>query len=89
MDFSPSSAAGRRNCQIEVLGAEKPVRRDSWYSGVTMAMGAFSMQSELQGAPGGNESSGVMGMLSSFLDTNRDGSVADDVLGFVNKFLQK
>ena len=57
----------------------------------TMVMGALSKQQPamgLQGAPG-NEPSGVMGMLSPFLDADRDGSVADDVLGFVSKFLQR
>ena len=58
----------------------------------TMVMGVLSKQQPamgLQGARGGNESRGVMGMLSSFLDANRDGSFTDDILGFVNKFLQK
>lgn len=54
----------------------------------TMVMGTLSKQPAmgLQGARGGNEPSGVMAMPSSFLDTNRDGSVTDDVLGFVNNF---
>ena len=58
----------------------------------TMVMGSVSKQAPalgLQNALGGGESSGVMGMLSTFLDSDRDGSVADDVMGFVGKFFQK
>jgi hypothetical protein len=35
------------------------------------------------------EEGGVMGALSSLLDSNRDGSVADDVLGMASRFFQK
>jgi len=58
----------------------------------TMVMGSVSKQAPalgLQNALGGGESSGVMGMLSTFLDADRDGSVADDVMGFMGKFFQK
>jgi hypothetical protein len=49
----------------------------------SLAMGALSKQSagnNLSGMLQGGESSGVMGMLGSFLDQNRDGSMVDDVL---------
>ena len=54
-----------------------------------MAMGVLSKQNAGAGfqapgaaaAPGG----GIMGMLSGFLDTNKDGSVIDDVLGMLFK----
>jgi hypothetical protein len=49
----------------------------------SLAMGALSKQSagnNLSGMMQGGESSGVMGMLGSFLDQNRDGSVVDDVV---------
>ena len=58
----------------------------------TMVMGSLSKRAPalgLQNAPGGGESSGVLGMLSTFLDADRDGSVADDVMGFVGKYFQK
>ena len=58
----------------------------------TMVMGSLSKQAPalgLQNALGGSESSGVMGMLSSFLDANQDGSVVDDVMGMVGKLFQK
>ena len=58
----------------------------------TMVMGTMSKQAPtfgLQNALGGGESSGVLGMLSTFLDADKDGSVADDVMGFVGKFFQK
>lgn len=49
----------------------------------SLAMGALSKQAagnNLNGMMQGGESSGVMGMLGSFLDQNHDGSVMDDVL---------
>ncbi len=49
----------------------------------SLAMGALAKQNQsnnLSGMLQGGESSGVMGMLGSFLDQNRDGSVVDDVL---------
>jgi hypothetical protein len=58
----------------------------------TMVMGSVSKQAAalgLQSALGGGESSGVLGMLSTFLDADKDGSAADDVMGFVGRFFQK
>ncbi len=58
----------------------------------TLVMGSLSKQtpvSALQNAQASGDSSGVMGMLSSLLDTDRDGSVVDDVIGFAGKFFQK
>ncbi len=49
----------------------------------TMVMGALSKQNASQ------EEGGMMGTLSSLLDSNRDGSVADDVLGMAARFFQK
>ena len=49
----------------------------------SLAMGALSKQSSssnLAGMLQGGQSSGVMGMLGSFLDQNHDGSMVDDVL---------
>lgn len=54
----------------------------------TLAMGALARQTASAGAPG-QISQGSMtdsvGGLAGFLDVNRDGSVADDVMGFVGK----
>lgn len=49
----------------------------------SLAMGALAKQSQgnnLAGMMQSGESSGVMGMLGSFLDQNHDGSMVDDVL---------
>jgi hypothetical protein len=54
----------------------------------TLAMGALSRQTASAGGPAqvsGPAMSGSIGSLASFLDLNRDGSVADEVIGFVGK----
>lgn len=51
----------------------------------TMVMGALSKQHAAQPQDEG----GLMGTLSSLLDSNRDGNVADDVLGIAARFFQK
>jgi hypothetical protein len=57
----------------------------------TMAMGALSRQaaSTRNAAPSASPADNLMGMLGQFLDTNRDGSVIDDVLGMASRFFQK
>ncbi len=61
-----------------------------------LAMGAMSKpaQPELQGAQGtragaSSTGSGVLAMLTPLLDRNRDGSLADDILGSVSQFFKK
>ncbi len=54
-----------------------------------MAMGALSKQASqpgFQSQVAGGSSSGILGMLSPFLDADKDGSVADDLLGMAKKF---
>jgi len=54
----------------------------------TLAMAALSRQTAAAGAPGAVSQASMtdsIGSLGSFLDMNRDGSVADDVMGFVGK----
>ena len=55
----------------------------------TLAMGALAKQSAAQrlqpGQAGQAQMSDNIGSLASFLDVNHDGSVADDVMGFVGK----
>jgi len=56
-----------------------------------LAMGALSKQTGPQ--PGSTAAAasgaGILGMLTPFLDRDRDGSVADDILGSVSQFFKK
>lgn len=55
----------------------------------TMAMGALAKQSLGQGGQVGRaQMDDSIGSMASFLDLNRDGSVADDVMGFVGKLFK-
>lgn len=53
----------------------------------TMVMGSLAKQQSSGQAAGA--SAGAGGLLSSLLDQNRDGSVADDVMGMLGKFLSR
>jgi hypothetical protein len=53
----------------------------------TLVMGALSRQASAAGTSAGVQSSGLMGSLESMLDQNRDGSMVDDVVGMMGKFL--
>ena len=57
----------------------------------TLAMGALSRQNSSPAAQSqlGSQSGGLMGTLSQFLDTNKDGSVIDDIMGFGSRFFGK
>jgi len=56
----------------------------------TLAMGALSRQTaSARQAPGASATDGLTGMLGQFLDADRDGSIADDVLGMASKFFRK
>lgn len=57
----------------------------------SLVMGALSKQGSSLGAAAQPQAVGsdIMGVFSSFLDSNRDGSIADDVLGIVGRMLQK
>lgn len=56
-----------------------------------LTMGGLSAQARGSGAtlagPGANQGSDLLGMLSPMLDSNRDGSVIDDVIGMAGRFL--
>jgi hypothetical protein len=57
----------------------------------TLAMSALSKQAAASTTTTGSAPAppqGVLGMLSPLLDSNRDGSIADDVMGMVGKFLR-
>jgi hypothetical protein len=53
----------------------------------TLVMGALSRRTSAAGASAGVQSSGLMGSLESVLDQNRDGSMVDDVVGMMGRFL--
>ena len=56
-----------------------------------LAMGALGSQSASgfqRAASGGSTTGGLTDLLGQFLDTNRDGSVVDDLLGMASKFLK-
>jgi hypothetical protein len=51
----------------------------------TLVMGSMAKQQSGTGAMAASGGGGVLGMLTPLLDSNRDGSVVDDVLGQVGK----
>ena len=53
----------------------------------TLVMGALSRRASAAGASASVQSSGLMGSLESVLDQNRDGSMVDDVVGMMGRFL--
>jgi hypothetical protein len=53
-----------------------------------MMMGSMSKQ-RMQAATPATAGSGLLGMLAPMLDSNRDGSIADDVMGMVGKMFTK
>ena len=57
----------------------------------TMGMGSLSKQSAAGGFLGGQgapaQADGLLGMLTPLLDSNHDGSVADDVVGMIGRFM--
>jgi hypothetical protein len=56
-----------------------------------MTMGTLSRQAVGTGvsAPAASPATGLMGMLGQFLDTDRDGSVVDNVLGMASQLFKK
>lgn len=55
----------------------------------TLAMGALSKQAAgARPGPGAANAGGLFGMLAPMLDADKDGSVADDVMGMLGKFLR-
>ncbi len=57
----------------------------------TLAMGALSRQTASTPSPSPDASGapGLPGILGQFLDSNRDGSIADDVLGIASRLFRK
>ena len=58
----------------------------------TMVMGSLSKQSSQAGFLGGQDTpaqpDGLLGMLTPMLDSNHDGSVADDVLDMIGRYMR-
>jgi hypothetical protein len=56
-----------------------------------LAMGTLSQQNAgtQNAAPAASPAGNLMGVLNQFLDSNRDGSVVDDLLGMASRFFQK
>jgi hypothetical protein len=55
----------------------------------SLAMGALSQQTaQARQTRGASPADGLTGMLGQFLDADRDGSVADDLLGMAARFLR-
>lgn len=52
----------------------------------TLVMGSLGKQAGRSGMLGSNQGSGVMNMLTRFLDSDKDGSMLDDLLGMAKKF---
>jgi len=75
-----SAAAERTGISSDMLKKMLPVV-------AAMVMGSLSRKAQSQGtpSPGGV---GGLGGLTSMLDSNRDGSVADDILGMAGKFFR-
>jgi len=79
-----STASGKTGIDEGVLKKMLPMV-------AAMAMGALSKQSAAQGMAGarsGDQASGALGMLNSFLDADKDGSAMDDILGLAGKFFK-
>jgi len=56
----------------------------------TLAMGALSRQTaSARQTPGASAADGLSGILGQFLDSDRDGSIMDDVLGMASRFFKK
>jgi hypothetical protein len=53
----------------------------------TLVMGSLARQTSQSAAAPAAASSGMMGEVASMLDANHDGSMMDDVVGMVGKFL--
>ena len=77
-----AQASAKTGIGVDILKRMLPVV-------ASLAMGALSKQSAASGyrtdAAAGQ--GGVLGMVGSLLDSNRDGSIADDVMGMLGKFM--
>jgi len=74
-------ASGQTGLSEDILKRMLPVV-------AAMVMGSLSRQASTSGVQNQSlpQTGGLPGVLSSFLDADRDGSVLDDVLGFAQRF---
>lgn len=75
-----ATAAGQTGLSSDLMKQMLPLA-------ATLVMGALSRQASAAGSSASVQSSGLMGSLESVLDQNRDGSMVDDVVGMMGKFL--
>jgi hypothetical protein len=77
-----SSAASQTGLSSDVLKQMLPLV-------ATLVMGALARQTSAArtSAAASPQTAGIMGSLESMLDQNRDGSMVDDVVGMMGKFL--
>lgn len=77
-----ADASAQTGIGSDVLKQMLPVVATMLMSGLSQKAG----QANLSQAGGSND---MMGMLSSFLDADKDGSAVDDIMGMAQKFFQK
>ncbi|MBL8174450.1 MAG: DUF937 domain-containing protein [Bryobacterales bacterium] len=82
---SKDASRAAANAASEQTGLPAQMMKQMLPVVATMVMGALSKQN----AAAPQAEGGLMGTLSSLLDSNRDGNVADDVLGMAARFFQK
>ena len=75
-------ASARTGIGADVLKADAAAGRGARDGRVEPSGGRFAL------GWGGAVQPGVLGMLAPLLDSNKDGSVADDVMGMFGKFLR-
>lgn len=88
-----SKDASRRVAQqaAEKTGIGADILKKMLPMAATLVMGILSRQNAQapQTAPGASSGSGLGGLLGQFLDADKDGSIADDVLGMASKMFLK
>ena len=81
---SKDASRAAANAASEQTGLPAQMMKQMLPVVATMVMGALSKQQA-----SAQQEGGLMGTLTSLLDSNRDGNVADDVLGLAARFFQK
>ncbi|MFN7931934.1 MAG: DUF937 domain-containing protein [Bryobacteraceae bacterium] len=81
---SKDASRAAANAASEQTGLPAQMMKQMLPVVATMVMGALSKQQA-----SAQQEGGLMGTISSLLDSNRDGNVADDVLGIAARFFQK
>ena len=79
-----SQAAAQTGLDSALLKKMLPVIAALVMGSVSKQVGAQKLPGELAGMAGG---AGIGGLLTQFLDADKDGSVLDDLMGMARKFL--